>query len=676
MKISLNWIKNYVKPGISVKQLVHKLTMAGLEVEEVVSANKDCVLELEITPNRPDCLNMIGIAREISAILNKPLTLPKVKKTATQKANCNIVIKDTKGCTRYIGTVIEGVNVKSAPAWMKEAIASIGLRPINNLVDITNYSLMENGQPLHAFDYDKLEGGKIIVRRAKKGETIVTLDGVERKLDESILVIADAKKPVAIAGIMGGAATEVTATTKNILLESAHFDQILIRQTSRKLGLSSDSSYRFERSVAYQGVEYGSKRATQLILENAGGKISKYKDAKISKTQQKGNSVKLSVEQINNYLGTKATKAQIKTGLKKLGFSVSEAAKQLKVASPHFRQDILREVDLIEEIARIIGFDNIPISLPPILSCNIPSEPRRPIRNRVIDRLLSEGLDETVTYAMYNADLVGQTGQIDKKQLRVINPLTKEQELMRPSILPSFLSVAATNINRGQKNIKIFEIGKVYTPKAEEETLAILMTGTNVSDWRPASNRPVDFYDLKGALTQALECMDLGKGITFVSTENSFYEKGQSATIHLSAKVIGHIGKVDGDVLRTFGIKEADVYFCEISMEQVYMCGLKKNGYDAIAEYPAVVRDVSIAVKKDQDFGKIENLVRQLGKPILSDIYFKEEYLGEKIANDQRGLVFSLTYQDKKRTLTEEEVNKVHEKILSSIMEEFHAVLR
>src|SRR3989338_8110711 len=274
MKISYNWLKDYVAVGADAEKLAQRLTMAGLEVEKIENINGDMVFELEITPNRPDCLNHLGIAREVSAIFNKPLKSPKIKAPQSPKIKTDITISDKNDCSRYIGTVIENVRVKETPPWIKERLTAIGIRTINSVVDITNLVLMETGQPLHAFDYDKLAGGKIIVRRAKEGEVITTIDGAERKLHSSILVIADAKKPVAIAGIMGGKDTEVTEMTKNILLESACFDPILIRRAARALGLFSDSSYRFERGVDLDGVNSGSARATDLILELAGGSVT------------------------------------------------------------------------------------------------------------------------------------------------------------------------------------------------------------------------------------------------------------------------------------------------------------------------------------------------------------------------------------------------------------------
>ncbi|MFT5388221.1 MAG: phenylalanyl-tRNA synthetase beta chain [Candidatus Omnitrophota bacterium] len=675
MKISLNWIEDYVTPGIRPDELVHKLTMAGLEVEKTVSKNNDHVFELEITPNRPDCLSMIGMAREISAILNKPLKTPNILKTTHVTKKCDVSIEDSEGCQRYVGVLIEGVDVKASDSDISKKLEAIELRSVNNIVDITNFSMMENGQPLHAFDFDKLEGGKVIVRRAKKGESITTIDGVKRDLDSSILVIADAKKPVAIAGVMGGLDTEVKSSTKNVLLESAYFNSILIRRTARKLGLSSDSSYRFERGLDYDGVTVGSQRAEQLILSHGGGFVKSRADVKAGKVVKKSKSVQITVEAVNNYLGTKVTKAQMKTGLKKLGFVVTDKTNGVHVAPPSFRHDINRDVDIIEEVARIIGFDNIPTSLPVVSAINIPSQSRRYKRKELAKSMVGQGFCEVVTFAMYSEESFNKAMLAGKEVVRVLNPLTKEQEIMRPSLLPSLLSVAQSNINHGQKNLQVFETGKVYQQKEEREVLAILLTGQAGADWRQDKIRKIDFYDTKGALDIGLRTFE-GVGVNYSVSENISFEEGQRANISINGKVLGSIGKVDDTVTKAFGIKKQEIYYAEVDLEGLVNVDMVSKRYSAIAEYPAVTRDVSLAVSKDISFKVIKDIINRLGSNILNEVNFVEEYLGEKIAQDQRGLVFSLTYQSFKRTLTEDEVNVVHDSIITAICSEVSAVIR
>ena len=461
MIISLQWIKDYVSCSLPAEKLAHRLTMAGMEVEKIDSVDGDTVFELEITPNRPDCLNMIGLAREVSAVLNKELKIPKVRKPRFPSKKCPIEILERDGCSRYLGVVVRDVKIEPSPEWMQKRLKSVGLRPINNVVDITNFCLMETGQPLHAFDYDRLTGGKIVVRRARKGEKITTLDGEPRELDSSILVIADAKNPLALAGVMGGEASEVTAGTTNILLESAYFDPILIRRAARALGISTDSSYRFERGVDIQTVETGSLRALSLILKHAGGTVSARNDVFVGCRKTTAKPVCISVDEIDEQLGTSLTMQRCKTILKKLGFAVKVSAKRaLQVTPPSFRNDIKEPVDVVEEVARVIGYDNLPLSLPSIRAENAQADPRRKFKQKIQNILASQGLCETVSFTLMNAEALAKCGLTQGKIVRLMNPLTTEQETMRPSMLPSMMSVARLNFNRAQRDLALFEGGE------------------------------------------------------------------------------------------------------------------------------------------------------------------------------------------------------------------------
>ena len=426
MKLSLNWLKDYIDPKLSTDILIHRLVMAGWEVEAIESVSRDTVLELEITPNRPDCLNVLGLAREIGAITNKKVSYPKIKTYKPIKDKVSITLEDKKDCSRYIGTLIKGVEIADSSKDIQERINAVGIKPISNAVDITNFVLMEGGQPLHVFDYDKLVGGKIIVRRAKQGEKIITIDGVERTLDSSILVIADARKPVAIAGIMGGKDTEVTLSTKNILLESAHFDMTLVRRASRKLGLRSDSSYRFERNVDYNGVLTGANRATDLLLELTKGQLAARSDV-ASGVKVSSKPIAVSEEHIESLLGTKVPVARANRILTSLDFKVTAKGKALFVTAPCFRGDIKQSVDLIEEISRVIGFDNIPVSLPQVKAKNMivnarPSQIKKTIRRA----LMAAGLDEAVTVSMTNTKAMTKSGLGEYTSVRVSNPLSQD----------------------------------------------------------------------------------------------------------------------------------------------------------------------------------------------------------------------------------------------------------
>lgn len=383
MKVSVNWVKEYVEFSASPAELAEKLTMAGVEVEAIEKVKGDTVFVCEVTPNRPDCLNMIGVAREFSALLNKTLRIPSTGHLRFPRKPAPVTILDKMGCLRYIGTLVKGVKIASSPPQISKRLEAVGLRTINNVVDITNFCLLETGQPLHAFDYDKLMGGRIIVRRAREGERITTLDGEERTLDSSILVIADQERPVAIAGIIGGKETEVTTSTKNILLESAYFDPVWIRQASRRLGISTDSSYRFERGVDREMVKGGADRALSLMMRWAGGRITHYRDVypgknKFNKTNGK---ISISIPEVNHFLGAQATQRQCIRILSRLGCHVVPQVKdRLFVQPPSFRSDLRQKVDIMEELARIFGYDRLSMSIPEIKISRMTTNPQRIIR--------------------------------------------------------------------------------------------------------------------------------------------------------------------------------------------------------------------------------------------------------------------------------------------------------
>ena len=674
MKLSLNWLKDYIDSKLKTDDLIHRLVMAGWEVEAVESVGKDTVFELEITPNRPDCLNVLGLAREISAITGRKVSFPKIKNYKETSNKISISIEDKKDCSRYIGTLIENVTIADSPAHLPNRLNSIGTRPISNAVDITNFVLMETGQPLHVFDYDKMAGGEIMVRRARQGEKIATIDGIERTLDPSILVIADEKKAVAIAGIMGGKDTEVTLSTKNILLESAHFNMALIRRASRKLGLRSDSSYRFERNVDWTGVLTGANRATDLLLELTKGQLAARRDVAYAPKGSQA-SIKITTQEVETLLGLKVPVARIKSILTSLDFKVTGKGASLVVAAPSFRGDIKQSVDLVEEIARTIGFDHIPTSLPQIKAKNLTVDPRpAQVKKKLRQTLMASGLDEIVTLSMTNTKALSKCMQNNLKQVRVFNPLTIDQELMRPSLLPGFMQVVSGNFNRGQKNLRLFEIAKRYLPQGERTTLALLLTGSRYQDWRLSRKEQVEFSDLKGILENISVHLEPGDSKFFL--ENQFLDTSSVSSLEVNRKNIGFAGKLNKVVLNNWDIKHQDVYFAEIDLEEFFIRPAHTVKFQPMAEFPAIIRDISLAVKKEVSYGAIQEICRKKGGPILAEVHFIEEYLGDKIQPGHKGLVFSCHYQSHDRTLREEEVNAAHQSIIRALTSQLAAVLR
>ncbi len=674
MKLSLNWLKDYIDPKLSTDDLTTRLVMAGWEVEGVELHGKDTVFELEITPNRPDCLNILGLAREIGAISSRKVNSPKIKAHKPTKNKISISIEDKKDCSRYIATLITNTNITYSPQPIQERINALGITSISNAVDITNFVLMETGQPLHVFDYDKIEGGRVIVRRAKQGEKIITIDGIERTLDPTILVIADVRKPIAIAGLMGGKETEVTELTKNILLESAHFDMTLIRRASRKLGLRSDSSYRFERNVDFDGVLMGANRATDLLLDLTHGHLAFRTDAAYG-AKRTSKSIKITSQDVESLLGHKVSLAQIKTILVNLEFKISSSKNVLMVTPPSFRGDVKETVDLIEEVARIIGFDRLPTSLPHIKAKNVTISDR-PIKLKKLIRqiLLASGLNEAVTLSMLSAKDIEKCMYQDVKALRVYNPLTTEQEFKRPSLLPSLLNVTLTNFNRGQRDLKIFEIGKRYSKNGEKETLAIIMTGRRSEDWRISRKENVEIFDLKGVLENV--CRSLNVNVEIKPNQSHILEESCSSSVFFKGKEIGFLGKVNKQILTNWEIKNQDVYFASIHLEEILCLPKTTTKYEPLVEFPAVTRDVSLAIGKETSYKEIETICRQNGGDILRSIQFIEQYTGDKISPDQKSLVFSLIYQSHKQTLREEEVSSSYERIIQALIKDLKATRR
>ncbi|MBP9853874.1 MAG: phenylalanine--tRNA ligase subunit beta [Candidatus Omnitrophica bacterium] len=675
MKLSLNWLKDYVKLGVTKDDLSHKLTMAGFEVENIVEKNGDTLFELEITPNRADCLSVVGLARDISAILDKPLLEPNIKPIKFPANKISIMIQDVKDCPLYTGVLIENVSVKPTANGMKEKLASVGIRSINNLVDITNFCLLEYGQPLHVFDYDKLDGGVIHVRRAKKGEKIITIDDVERELDPTILVIADAKKPIAIAGIMGGKLMEVTSSTKNVLLESAYFDSTLTRRASRRLGLSSDSCYRFERGVDPSGVTKVSQRAVHLILESGGGKIIKYGKSG-STSLGKGNSITLSIEKVNSYLGTEISSPKVRKILKQLDFSITVNKNALKVTPPSSRKDVKSDVDIIEEIARIVGYDHLPETVPNIQASNIKTNSHWLIRNRMREHMLALGFNEAISFSLLNKNDLIKSKLPTEESVLITNPLSLDQEVLQPSKLPSLLNVVKTNINRNQKNLKLFELAKIYLSNGNEhETLNIIMTGFHPNDWRGRQKFPTDIYDLKGAVEQMFNFIGI-KNVKYTVKEKEIFDRHKSLVVEYAGKEIGYLGELNDAILQNWGIKKENVLFAEISIPFQGVKDLSRRKYAEYSNFPAVTRDISMAVDHGISFETIKVLIKEVGGDLLKDVSFMELYLGEKVSAGMKGIIISLTYRANDKTLTENEVNSVHQKILNTLISQLKATIR
>ncbi|NQT46649.1 MAG: phenylalanine--tRNA ligase subunit beta [Candidatus Omnitrophica bacterium] len=679
MKISYDWIKEYVDIRMAPETLEEALTMSGTEVISSEKLGDDRIMELEVTPNRPDCLSMVGMAREISAVTGKRFKKPTAKlpsfKVLKDQTPLKIEIKDKDLCPRYTGRIIKGVEVKPSPVWLKKRIESMGLRPVNNIVDITNFCLFESGQPLHAFDYAKLDGGRIIVRRARKGEKITTIDNNVQELAASDLVIADSARPVAIAGVMGGVDTEVAAFTKTILLESAYFAPNSVRRTARRLGLPSESSYRFERSVDLGAVLSASDRAAALILDLAGGELGQLCD--IGKKAASEKKISFDMSSVNRVLGTDLSEQQIKKILTLLQFKLKPKGKdKVDIQIPSFRQDLNRGIDLIEEIARVYGYERITPKIPHIVGHTDRVEDSRKVILRSREILASAGLDEVITYSLLSRAKHRNLRLSEDNLVALRNPLSLEQEVMQTSQLPGMLDVVAHNLNRKVDDIEIFAFGRSYQRMGkkrykEEAILTIAMCGNIKEEQR--GYRKVNFFDLKGALDLLMD--ELRVPFSIEEKRFAWCREGLSCVIKISEKEAGFMGELKGDIRGQLGI-ERPVFIAEVNFDAVTKSAELKRSYKEVPKFPSILRDISIVIDESISADRISKTIREAAGSLAARVELVDIYHGKQIPNGSKGMTYRVEYLDKKKTLRDEEVNGPHQKVCSAITEQLNAKIR
>ncbi len=679
MRVTYSWLKSYVDLNIQPEKLGALLTMAGLAVESIEKQGSDYLFEIEVTANRPDWLSLIGVAREISAITGKKLKIPSTAESRKPKAESQIKIKveDKKLCPRYTARIIRNVKIGESPAWIKTRLQTIGLRPVNNVVDITNFCLFETGEPMHAFDLDRMEGKEIIIRRAKRGEKIFLIDGAERILDDSTLIIADSTKPIAIAGIMGGANTEVTISTKNILLEAAFFDPVSIRRTSRKFGIMTESSYRFERKVDLKNIENFSNRALDLILKLAGGEIGELFDVGDKGFSKK--TVTLSYSKCNEVLGVEIAPSSIKKILNSLGLKALAPAKdKVKFEIPSFRIDLDSEIDLIEEVSRIHGYDKIPNTIPGIVEESSRISSDMVAAKKIRRALTSLGADEIITYSLLSKKLLGLANFLDKNIIEIENPLSGEQEIMRPSLIVGMLNSVLWNMNRKAKDFKLFELGNIYLKErngkfVEKKYLCVALTGQAFSGWvdRP---RPISFFDLKG-MAEAL-FQELGMdSVSFEYAKDGRFSPTECASMAIKKEAFGMLGQVDKRILNNFDIKDK-VYALEMNIGPILKYITLEKTFKELPKYPSIYRDISIIIGKEISNSDATSLIKISAGPMLKDVKLVDRYTGEQIPDGKVGLTYRLEYQSLLKTLEDRDVLDCQARILRSLEEKLSAKLR
>lgn len=654
------------------KEGIHELPDTATVGEDPIKFMKmdDGVIDFELTANRGDLLSILGMAYEVGAIYNKPV---KTIDLSHNESGYNIthsfkVDIQTENCSLFLAKKVENVTVKESPTFIKNRLMASGIRPINNVVDISNYVMLEVGQPLHFYDADRL-GNKIIVRMAKNGEKLTTLDEVERTLDENDIVIANEDGSIGLAGVMGGLTTEVENYTKNIIIESAIFDGVKVRKTSKKI-VRSEASNRFEKGL--------DPNRTYMAVERACHLLEKYADATIisgicvyDRTDKQDKEVFVTVDNINDVLGTNLSEDDVIDVFKRLKFTGYAEDGDIRVLVPRRRLDISIKEDLIEEVGRIYGVDNIKGKLPILpIKAGSYDKTTREIRNKMV----SLGLNETLTYVLVNEGEADKYTNETFENLKLLDPLTEERNTLRYSLIPSLVKAYEYNKARNIKDVSIFEIGKGFFKKGEQygenKKLCVLMAGEYYSGLKNKQN--VDFYIIKGIAEEVLDYLGYGNRYSFVHLMNPIAElhPGQCAEISVNNDIVGVIGKLHPQVIKD------DVFVLEINLDKLLAKRTGKMKYKEISKFPAIKKDLAFVMNKNVESKEIETVIKKAAGSMLTNIEVFDVYTGENVAEDEKSIAYSLTFMDSKKTLTEEEVNSVFEKIIEMVESKSEAKLR
>lgn len=681
--------------------ILPEYAMIGERLIDALGLN-DVVIEIGVTPNRPDCLSLIGIAREVAAILETKVRYPDygvVEEGEDIESLAAAEVLDVDGCPRYSCRLIRDVKIAPSPDWLKTRLEASDIRSINNVVDVTNFILLELGQPLHAFDHNLLDGRKIIVRSAKNGELIGTIDGIKRTLTNEDLVICDARKPIALAGVMGGANTEISEKTRDILLESAYFNPARVRRSSKRTNLRSESSYRFERGVDPNGVVKALDRASELIREVSNGKVAKGK-IDIYPSPIRPKEVEISTRRINSILGTdiKTEKIiEIAERLEIQALTVKDG--EISLCVPTFRVDLMREVDLIEEVARHYGYDGIPLTLPVVPMKTENSKREKNLENKLKQILPSFGFLEVVNYSFDDPELLSLYN--DNEQLKILNPLTRESSVMRTNLIVGILRNVSLNLNHQVQDMRIFEIGKVYFPKAgglPKEITKISGAATGKRQPELWDKEEFEFYDMKGILERVFEAFSISQYVRFVdstirhvypeqgrrahgspqhdASEIRFLHPGKSAMVLAKGEELGFFGELHPEFQEKLGLSKR-VYVFEIDLEK--LISLEKTvekKFASLPKFPSVRRDIALVVDDNISLGEILDEIRKVKSPLIEDLRVFDVYKGGHLSQGKKSIAVSMILRASDKTLTDEEVNEVQKMAISGLQNALGAELR
>jgi len=668
MKVSLNWLKDYVDIDCSVAELGDRLTNIGLNLEEVIERANDTVLDLEVTSNRPDCLGHIGVAREIAAAMATALRLPAINLVESDtrvEDLTSVEVARADLCPRYTARVIQSATIARSPDWLVNRLEAVGVRSINNVVDITNYLLLESGQPLHAFDYDKLAEHRIIVRPARYGETIVAIDHTRHELNDQNLVIADAEKAVAVAGVMGGLATEVSERTTTVLLESARFEPLSIRRTARQLNLHSESSYRFERAVDPVNVEWASRRAAGLICGLTAGSAARgVVDAWTEPFRPRR--IDLSMALVRRILGIDVPRETAEDILRRLGFQPSRRGETLTVTVPAHRADVTRPIDLVEEIGRLWGYDKIP-TRQTVRIAPTRQTVREKITTTVSDALNECGFSEAMTVSLVEAKTAGLFADINPQtMLRASDQVGRADNVLRCSLLPSLLAAATLNQNAGNGRCELYELARVYLPRQDElpeEKLRLGMVSTR------------RLRALQGAIEHVLDRLRWSDQVRFEQYEYKRFLPDQSATVMLGDRELGMAGTIDPSTQTQFNLR-APLAVAELDFDLLIELPRDPVRSRPLPRYPAIQRDLSIIIDEDIPWRTIETTIRQSGIPQLQAVEFGEMFHGKQIPAGRKSIFLTMTFRHPEHSLTHDQVDRYQDTIIDALRNKCGAVLR
>ena len=654
----------------------------GTEVVDLLELD-DAILDIDITPNRADALSMRGSAYEVAAIYNKALKFPEApvsEKTGSVTEYIKVAVEDTNDTPAYHIQVIKDVKIAESPLWLQNKLMNGGIRPINNVVDITNYILLEYGQPLHAFDYDQIGSKEIIVRRAKENETMTTLDGVERTLDTDNIVITNGTAPIALAGVMGGLDSEITDGTVTVALEAALFNPVLIRKTAGKFNLRSESSSRFEKGINVATIRTAGQHAAELIHELAGGTIVAG-TASVDTVEVKDTEVVISLEKINRSLGTAISSGEVTAIFNQLGFASTFDGEIFTVAVPPRRWDISIYADILEEVARIYGYDNLPETLPitPALPTALtPKQHTMRITRRFME---GAGLTQNISYVLTTAEKAREYAVEDKEGIRLAWPMSEDRSTLRMNLLSTLLDNAAYNVARKNTDIQFYEIGRVFFPSAdsvlpiEAERLAGVMTGMAYQkDWQMAAE-PVNFYHAKGVLDGYFETMGLSDQIRFEAAKDlKWMHPGRTAAVYLGDAYIGYVGQVHPATANAYDLKET--YAFEIDFEAIIAAPKEVITQQPIPKFPGVTRDVALLVDETVTHQQIVKTIKENGGKFLKDVHLFDIYQGKGIEDGKKSVAYSMSFLNPEATLVDEDINKAFTKLVAALETECGAAIR